>query len=273
MSSIVPRCPARLIFALCASLLLTALPATAAEPLRVLAAGSLTKAFNAIIVRWQSLHPEQPVSMENGPAGWLRERIEKGERFDLYASAALSHAEALSGQGLGGPAVLFTRNKLCAVVKAGAPISSDNIVDTLLAPTTRIATSTPKSDPGGDYTWEFFRRLKAQHPGAYAALTTRAQQLYGAPPDPKKPAPYAATLIAEGKIDVAFGYCSGTRTDTNPALKSVTLPAPAPTADYGLVLSRHASPAAAEFALFILSPVGQQVLADYGFNSVGLPSE
>lgn len=262
--------------ALLALLLSTALPASvasAAEPLRVLAAGSLKNPLTAIIARWQTLHPEQPVSMENGPAGWLRERIEKGERFDIYASAALSHAEALSSQGLVGPAVLFARNKLCATIKADAPINSDNLVALLLKPTTRIATSTPKLDPGGDYAWEFFRRLEAQHPGAYRDLTSRAQQLYGGPPDPKKPPPSVSALLGEGKIDLALGYCSGASQNTNPAVKSVALPAPAPTADYGLALSRKASPAAAEFALFILSPTGQRVLVDFGFNSVGLPSE
>lgn len=254
-------------------LLLSALPAGAAEPLRVLAAGSLKNPFTAIIARWQSLHPEQKISMENGPAGWLRGRIEKGERFDIYASAALSHAEALSRQGLVGPAVLFARNTLCATVKADAPINSANLVDFLLKPSTRIATSTPKLDPGGDYAWEFFRRLEISRPGAYQALSQRAQQLYGGPPDPQKPPPLVAALIGEGKIDVALGYCSGAKQNSNPALKGVPLPAPAPTADYGLALARSANGPAADFALFILSPTGQQILADYGFNSIGLPSE
>lgn len=254
--------------------LLTTLPAAAAEPLHVLAAGSLRNAFTTLIARWQTIHPEQPISMENGPAGWLRERIEKGESFDLYASAALVHAEALARQGLTGPAVLFARNNLCALVKAEATVGSDTIVATLLTPTTRIATSTPKVDPGGDYAWEFFRRLEAQHPGAYTALSTRAQQRYGSPPTPNKPPPpSAATLLAEDKIDVAIGYCSGTRRNNNPAVKSITLPPPAPTADYGLALSRKAGTAAAEFALFILSPTGQKILADHGFNSIGLASE
>ena len=113
----------------------------ARPPLRLLAAGSLKTAFTALIAHWNSHHPGQPVAMENGPAGWLRQRIEQGERYDVYASAALSHAEALYAQGLSGPAVLFAHNALCALVKADAPISADTLVPTLLQPTTRIATS------------------------------------------------------------------------------------------------------------------------------------
>lgn len=141
----------------------------ARPPLRLLAAGSLKTAFTALIAHWNSHHPGQPVAMENGPAGWLRQRIEQGERYDVYASAALSHAEALYAQGLSGPAVLFAHNALCALVKADGPVRAENIVAALLDPATRMATSTPKADPGGDYAWEYFRRLDAEHLGAHAA--------------------------------------------------------------------------------------------------------
>jgi ABC-type molybdate transport system substrate-binding protein len=248
-------------------------PAKPAEPLRVLAAGSLKGAFTEIIGQWQTLHPEQPVTLVPGPAGWLRERIEQGETFDLYASAALTHAAAVHREGWSGPAVLFARNTLCAQVKADTRVNSDNIVDYLLQPGTRLATSTPKSDPGGDYTWTFFERLDKQHPGAYALLTGKAQQLYGSAPNPDKPKVSVATLIADGKLDASIGYCSGAKKGDNTALKSVALPAPAPVADYGLTVSRKAGTAAEEFALFVLSPAGQHVLTDYGFIAIGLPSE
>ncbi|RIX41574.1 MAG: molybdate transporter substrate-binding protein [Rhodocyclales bacterium GT-UBC] len=252
--------------------LLAAAPASA-ETVNILAAGSLKKAFTAIIADWQKTHPETPVSMENGPAGWLRQRIEHGEAFDLYASAALSHAEAVSQAGWAGPAVLFARNRLCALVKADNPVSSDSVVAYLLRPSTRIATSTPLSDPGGDYAWAFFRRLEASHPGAYAELSQRAQQLYGAPPNPDKPAPSASLLIAEGRIDIALGYCSGMPRGGDAPVKGIALPAPAPLAEYGLAVARKAGPGAAEFALFVLSPSGQRILAEHGFLAVTRPQE
>jgi molybdate transport system substrate-binding protein len=276
MTNLIPSKPSRWLLvsllALSASAFADA-PMKPAEPLRVLAAGSLKGAFSEIIEQWQTLHPEQPVTLVPGPAGWLRERIEQGEAFDLYASAALTHAEAVYREGWSGPAVLFARNTLCAQVKADTAVDSASIVEYLLRPATRLATSTPKSDPGGDYTWTFFQRLDKQHPGAYAALTGKAQQLYGSAPDPAKPRVSISTLIAEGKLDASIGYCSGAKKSSNTALKNVALPAPAPTADYGLSVSRKAGSAAAEFALFVLSPAGQQILANNGFVSIGLPSE
>lgn len=246
----------------------------ARPPLRLLAAGSLKTAFTALIAHWNSHHPGQPVAMENGPAGWLRQRIEQGERYDVYASAALSHAEALYAQGLSGPAVLFAHNALCALVKADGPVRAENIVAALLDPATRMATSTPKADPGGDYAWEYFRRLDAEHPGAYAALSQRAQQRYGAPPQANQPPPPSASeLIRRDEVDMALGYCSGARANRDPAVRSVTLPPPAPLADYGLALAPGAPAAASELALFILSPAGQRILAEHGFIAIGLPCQ
>jgi molybdate transport system substrate-binding protein len=251
----------------------TVIAAPSAPPLQVLAAGSLKTALTGIIGEWQRIHPELPVTLKSGPAGWLRERIEKGEAFDIYASAALTHAEALNREGWSGPAVLFAHNKMCALVKADAPITSQALIDTLLLPATRIATSTPRVDPAGDYTWEFFHRLDQQHPGAYAALTARAKPVFGGVPDAQnRPRPLSA-LIAAGEFDVGIAYCSGRGRNGDAALKYVELPAPSPVADYGLAVSRKSATAAAEFALFVLSPLAQRILADNGFIGVGLPSE
>ena len=263
----------RLFFFLFALPILPLQTAVAAEPVRVFAAGSLSGAFAVIAERWRDLHPDRPVDLVTGPAGWLRERIEKGEAVDVYASASLAHAEALNREGLVGPAVIFARNKLCALVKACSPVSSETIVAKLLESDTRLATSTPKSDPGGDYTWEFFHRLDRTHPGAYAALNARAQQLYGAPPVPGKRAPVASRLIADDQVDVAIQYCSSTRLDKDAPVRAIELPEPSPVADYGIAVAKGRGTLAAEFAMFVLSPVGQRVLIDYGFIGVGVPSE
>jgi ABC-type molybdate transport system substrate-binding protein len=113
------------------------------------------------------------------PASSRRDALEKGEAFGIFASAALPHAQSLSQEAISGPSVLFVRNALCALVPAGADVSAATLVDFLLAPQTRLATSTPKSDPGGDYTWQLFGLIEKTHAGAYAALTGKAQQVFG----------------------------------------------------------------------------------------------
>jgi len=241
------------------------------KPIRILAAGSLRNALNDLIAQWQKEHPEKPASLTAGPAGWLRERIEHGEAFDIYASAAMGHAEAIHRENLGGHPVLFAKNSLCATVRTDTPVNTNTIIAYLLQPEIRLATSTPNTDPGGDYTWTFFRRLDERHPGAYEKLGSKAQQLYGGVPAPDNPRVNIPEQIASGKLDVSIGYCSGT--NTNPALKRFPLPDPSPTADYAFVLANQASRTAMEFALFMLSPDGQRTFSTHGFQVIALPSE
>src|SRR5580698_2338751 len=126
-----------------------------ASEIRVMAAGSLKDAFTAIFADYTRQYGGSFAPVW-GPSGSLRERLQKGEAFDIFASAALPHAQALTDAGVSGPSVLFTRNALCIVTDAGRPLDSGNLAETLLKPDNRIGTSTPIADPAGDYTWEVF---------------------------------------------------------------------------------------------------------------------
>ena len=147
------------------------LPASASE-IRVVAAGSLKDAFTTIFADYAKLHGAgfAPVW---GPSGVLRERLQNGEAFDVFASAALPHAQALTDAGVSGPSVLFVRNALCVVTDAGRRLDGDNLVETLLRPDIKIGTSTPVADPAGDYTWELFHRIDAQRAGAFETLSKK----------------------------------------------------------------------------------------------------
>src|SRR6202000_1519707 len=117
-----------------------------ASELKVMAAGSLKDAFTAIFADFTKQYGAgfAPVY---GPSGVLRERLQGGEAFDVFASAALPHAQALTDAGVSGASVMFTRNELCVVSSAGRDFTSSNLVETLLRPDVRIGTSTPKADP------------------------------------------------------------------------------------------------------------------------------
>lgn len=263
------------------ALLMSSLPALAhAEEIRLVAAGSLIGAFNTMIVDYGRAHPKDHVATKWGPSGVLRNELENGGTFDIFASAALPHAQALTDKGLSSDAVLFARNALCAIAPAGGPaLTSETLVDTLLKPQTRLATSTPKADPGGDYTWQLFTLIDQQKPGAYAELSGKAQQVFGgaATTSPAEGGKHrlAAALLG-GTADVAIYYCSGTQemTKADPGRFQVA-PVPADLAvgpEYGLTLSNGASLQAADFALYILSPAGQKTLKAYGFIPVALPT-
>jgi molybdate transport system substrate-binding protein len=250
--------------------------AARADELHVLAAGSLREVIGEIGARYNDA-TGVVVTADFGPSGVLRERIEKGEKADLLASADMGHPLKLLGDGRATRADMFTRNALCAFATPKAGLPQANFIDRLLDPVVKLGTSTPKADPAGDYTWLMFHKIDALHPGAYAKLDQKAQQIVGgptnnAPVDGKDPA--AAALIA-GKIDVMIGYCSGAKRMQSqvPDIQTVAIPkAIAAGPEYGLAILKGADPRAEDLALYMLSPEGQQIFAQFGFAPVGLPA-
>jgi ABC-type molybdate transport system substrate-binding protein len=249
--------------------------ASAAE-IRVMAAGSLKDAFTAIFADYTKQYGSSFTPVW-GPSGVLRERLQNGEAFDIFASAALPHAQALTEAGVSGPSVLFARNALCIVTDAGTALDSGNLIETLLKPDTKIGTSTPVSDPAGDYTWEMFHRIDAQRPGAFKTLSEKAQQLFGGATTttPVNGRPRLLVALDDHQIDLFIYYCSGAReiVKASSNYKLVELPSELSVGpEYGLTVSRKASPGAADFAMYLLSPQGQASLKEFGFIPVALPA-
>jgi ABC-type molybdate transport system substrate-binding protein len=202
----------------------------------------------------------------------MRERIEKGEHVDVFASADMGNVDKLVAAGRAGMVVLFARNRLCALAGPAVGLTSANFLDKALDPTIKLGTSTPKADPGGDYTWEMFRKAEALRPGSFAALDRKALKLVGGPQAVAIPAGRNAQayLMSGGQADLFISYCTSAA-DVAKQLPDVTvveLPKElAVAAAYGLTVLNDAAPDAARLALYILSPDGQAVLAARGFTA------
>lgn len=240
-----------------------------ADGLLIYAAGSLSGAFTEMV----KLFPAPPGAVAPpvfGPSGVLRERIEHGEAADILASADMAQPRMLARNGQ--PVIMFTRNRLCALGRAG--LTTDNLLDRMLDPGVRLGTSTPGADPAGDYAWAIFARADGVHPGARAVLEAKALKLVGGPDTPPLVPGHGAVqgVFLADRADIMLGYCSGSAAVMKevPGLVSVSIPeslsvGPA----YGMVvLSDH--PLAARFALFVMSEQGQAVLQRFGFEPVGL---
>jgi molybdate transport system substrate-binding protein len=236
---------------------------------RVLAAGSLRAAFEEI---GQAFSAAENVPVDNGfgPSGVLRERIEKGEKADLFASADMGNPLTLSREGKAGPVVLFARNRLCALVRPGLTVAPGALLDAMLDPAKKLATSTPKADPAGDYTWAMFAKADRMRPGASAALASKALMGGLNSPVPPQGVDLFAWHLREGRADLFIAYCSagpGFLADL-PGASVVALPSALEVgADYGLTLLPTRSEPAARLALFILSHSGQAILAKHGFEA------
>jgi ABC-type molybdate transport system substrate-binding protein len=138
----------------------------------------------------------------------------------------------------------------------------------MLEPRIKLATSTPKADPAGDYAWDVFRKAEALTPGAFKVLEAKALQLVGGPAVlPPGRSVYSA-LIAEGKADMFLSYCTNALAAVAENSGQQMMPLPtqlAVGADYGLTVMASAPPQAYRFAMFILSAQGQRILLKNGF--------
>lgn len=236
------------------------------------AAGSLRGALTEVSTAFTQ-QTGIPVKGEFGPSGMLRERIEEGETVDVFASADMNHPRKLAASGKAPFVVRFTGNRLCAMAKPEVGLSSENMLEKALSPAVKLGTSTPLSDPSGDYTWKVFDKAEAIKPGATQALKTKALQLVGGPNSEAIPAGRSAVpyMFSTGKADMFIAYCTTGQAARGEGvtLTVVNLPsALAQSADYGMVVLTK-SPEAAQLALFILSEPAQSILAKWGFEASG----
>jgi ABC-type molybdate transport system substrate-binding protein len=120
-----------------------------------------------------------------GASGLLRERLQGGERADLFASANMEHPQALAASGRAGPAVRFTRNRLCAIAAPRFDLQGQTLVDRLLDPAIKVGTSTPQADPSGDYALAMFDRIEASGAAPTCSLPTAPTPRSGAAKSPR----------------------------------------------------------------------------------------
>lgn len=238
---------------------------------RVLSAGSLRHAFPVIIDTFAAATGID-ASLALGPAGLLRERIEAGEAFDLFASANMAHPQRLAESGIAAQPTCFATNRLCVVARADLGLTTERFLDVLADPMVKIGTSTPGDDPSGDYAFEVFDRIEATHPGIGAELKSRARQLVGGRESPPTSGDVGA-FVANGQVDLMMYYYSNARmVENDPALSIVEIPSVfAPNIEYGLALSVTAPRDARLLREFILSETGRAILDESGFLS-GIPA-
>lgn len=242
-----------------------------ADDVHLYAAGSLRAALTDIGTAFTQKTGYR-VLAKFGPSGVLEKEIADGAKADVFASANMDYPQALNRANRSGPVLRFARNRLCALVKPGLAVDGASLLDRMLDPAIKLGTSTPNSDPSGDYAFEVFRKADALKPGARATLERKALKLTGttesaAPPGGRS---VYGWHIAERRADIFLAYCTAAAEAHKqyPGQQIVQLPdALAVGADYGLTVINGAQTAAEPLARFILSPAGQSILVGYGFAS------
>ncbi len=251
------------------TMLVTGSPARAGEPLRIYAAGSLKEAMAAVLAA-SGLPSEQFAEPVYGPAGSLRERIERGAPADLFASADLRQPQRLAEERGGRPVVIFAYSRMCALSRGALGLTPANLLDRMLDPRVRLVISTPGTDPGGDYALAVFARAELVHPGALRSLQAKALTPFSGPnAKPAVPGHGAVEgVFLADTADMVLGYCTGMSKAMQdvPGLVAIPLPSElAVTPTYALVLLNDDA-RADRLVVFIVSERGQAILAHYGFT-------
>jgi len=247
--------------------------------LTVYSAGSMAGALGAMLKRYTA-ETGRPVDLHTGPAGQLLQKIEAGDKVDLFVSANMAHPQKLTAAGKSTATVVFARNRICVAARPDVALTSANLLQKLLDPQVKIGTSTPRADPGGDYAWALFDKADTVRPGAGATLKAKAQQLVGGTGGLVVPKGQNAVeyFLAEHRVDVFVGYCSSHETTRDPGFDQVELPAAlAIQADYGMTVLTTGTDsarreAADRLALYLMSPAAQAMMVPYGFTPVAAAS-
>ncbi|WAH61723.1 substrate-binding domain-containing protein (plasmid) [Pseudomonas silvicola] len=215
--------------------------------LHILAAGSLRGVWPDLIA---AFHHQSGLTTDThfGPAGLLRQRIEQGERCDLFASANLKHPATLLQRGLAMHTGKFSANSLCLTARRDVVTENDTWLTLLQRDDLRLATSTPLSDPSGDY--GSCLTISDRFIQTAVKVETARVQLVGGIDSLAVPTGELAAqwLIDQQHADLFIGYASyAPRLINHPHLQVLSIPEPFNIqAEYGWATFTHsANPLAA----------------------------
>ncbi|ANJ28236.1 molybdate ABC transporter substrate-binding protein [Agromyces aureus] len=228
-----------------------------AADVTVLAAASLTEAFDDLAAQFEEANPDVTITVSYGGSGALATQIIEGAPADVFASAAEPPMQQVVDAGLATGPVVFATNTLELVVPAGNPAGVTGL-DDLANPDLRIALC-DESVPCG----------------AASAKLLANEGITAAPDTLESDVKAVLTKVSLGEVDAALVY----RTDVKAAgddVEGIEVPAAADVVNrYPIAAITDPSSdadeaqvaAAAAFVEFVTGDAGRKTLDTYGFGT------
>lgn len=227
-------------------------PTTAPKPagdITVLAAASLTDAFNEIGSAFTAANPGSHVKFSFDASSTLATQADSGAPADVFASADPTNMKKVTDPGNAANPQTFARNKLAIIVAKGNPKGITSLAD--FNKSSVIYVLCAAGVPCGTYGKQ--AADKAGVTRAPASLETNVKGV--------------VTKVTSGQADAGIVYVTDAKAASANAA-GVDIPDDLNVvATYPIAVlkqSAHAD-AARAFVDFVLSPQGQTILAKYGF--------
>ncbi|HEX5498061.1 MAG TPA: molybdate ABC transporter substrate-binding protein [Thermomicrobiales bacterium] len=237
--------------------------ATAGGDLTVFAAASLTDAFGKMKTDLEAAHPGLTITYNFAGSQTLATQLQQGAHADVFASANDAQMQAAQADGsiVGAPAP-FVRNKLVIVTPLANPAGIAAPAD-LAKPGLKLVLALP-AVPAGNYARQAICRMGAD-PAAYGA--DFASKVSANVVSQEEDVRAVLTKVQLGEADAGIVYVSDAIA-VKGKVRQVAIPdAVNPTATYPIAaVAGGDERLAAAFIAYVLSPQGQQTLADYGFT-------
>jgi molybdate transport system substrate-binding protein len=241
----------------------------APEPAKLVAftAASLKGVSDTIGPAFTNATPDISVSFNLDGTQALKTQIENGARADVFISASTRYTDALMKEGylINETVKPLTYNYIIVIVPENNPGNITSLAD-LGIPGKKIAMGTPEV-PVGINTRQAIAKLANS-----AYNTTWNSTLYQNVVSYETAEPGVVTKVALGEVDAGFVYESSYKAAKPGTLRAIVIPVEnnaLQTYTIGILKTTSDRPSAQKFEDFMLSPQGQQILADFGFRAAG----
>lgn len=231
--------------------------------LTVLAASSLTEAFDSLSARFQKVYSSTRIRTSFAGTQELRVQVQHGAYCDVFASASKDDMDALVKAGLVKSPRVFAYNRLCLITYPGQ--SKVAHLSDLSKPGVKLIVGVPTS-PIGKYTVQTFHKLANDQDYGEAFVAKMKANVVSEETNVK----LVLTKVKLGEADAGFVYVSdaigqGVRVTNLPPDVRVK-------ATYVIgVGARSRQPAWAQgFINYLLGPSGANVLRARGFEPARL---
>ena len=229
-------------------------PSASAKPtgsITVLAASSLTEAFNQIAKGFEAANPGTTVTLSFAASSALAQQITSGAPADVFASASTKNMDQVVSAGGASTSTPFAKNVMEIATPPSNPANVTSVND-LAKSSVKVALCQPQV-PCGSTAQQVFTNAKI-------TVTPVTQE-----PDVKS----VLSKVTLGEVDAGMVYVTDVKA-AGDKVKGVEIASDvnASTTYPIAALSKAPNPTtAAAFVAYVLSPAGQQVLSAAGFQS------